>query len=107
MNRTEAKFVLDLANDPSKLKIVEAFVNGEQIQFFDKRIGQWSDCYNPAFHFVEFQYRIKPEKVNLYIATWSDQGKLQCVATENYDDVAKLSEEDFYNFKINVIEVDV
>ena len=45
-----------------KIKVMQAHIDGEYIEFRIKGEEVWEDCGIPAWNWQEFEYRIKPEE---------------------------------------------
>lgn len=48
------------------IAILQAFKEGRTIEYLNSN-GEWAVTENPAFNFHYFRYRIKPEKVKIYV----------------------------------------
>ena len=64
----ELKFYCELTEEerhPStvyKIKVMMAYVSGQQIQFWEPSDKSWHDCITePAWSWARVEYRIKPE----------------------------------------------
>lgn len=42
-----------------KIKVMQAFLNGEKIQVYDKHNEKWVDAYTPSWNWESRDYRIK------------------------------------------------
>lgn len=106
MRKEQVKAFLDNTKDPSRLKILQAFADGEIVQYYDAELEEWVDSFNPIFDFTNFQYRIKPQKAKLYMATWYNKGNIHWSTVLNYADATKFNTDGVSNFKIHEINVD-
>lgn len=71
MNKETAKILVEMANDIEKYKVVEAFANGEKIQFKSKSSpNKWIEIGDPDFVFDLFDYRVKPKSLTIWVARW-------------------------------------
>ena len=54
--------------------IIAAFGEGKRVQWFDSGTDTWVAAYgNPGFS-VNVEWRIAPQPVKLWVATWFDSG---------------------------------
>lgn len=46
-----------------KIKVMKAYIDGKQIQYFSRSTFDWQDCKAvPIWDWVHYSYRIKPEE---------------------------------------------
>ena len=89
MNRKQAKKLLP---------IIEAFANGEEIQFKDSA-GNWENSNNPMFYDLR-EYRIKPKPREFLIAVSGD-----CCVLHSNQSLSKNDLEMAYSDESTVIKV--
>lgn len=53
------------------IEVVTAFKNGKKIESRNKVIGGWTDS-NPDWNFFCFDYRVKPEPIELWVNEFVD-----------------------------------
>lgn len=47
-----------------KIEVMQAFLDGKEIQHADKRSGVWMSARNPSWNWADNEYRIKPSFTN-------------------------------------------
>lgn len=75
MTQDEAKNFLNInktiAQNGDYLKLIKACAEGKTIQYMSTLYGKWMDCEDGEFcPGDDYEYRIKPTKVTVYVATW-------------------------------------
>lgn len=69
--------------DKEIVNVVQAHIEGKQIQYYNENLNEWFDCADniPCWDFGSFDYRVKPEsKVRPYKdqdECWNDMQKHQ------------------------------
>ena len=63
-----------MSTTQEKIAVMQAFVNGEKVQFADDR-SKWLDllALNPSWNWDEYDYRIKPIPVECWIRVFGDR----------------------------------
>ena len=52
------------------IKVIQAYIQGKNIQSTPFGNGEWEDAEFPLFNFQNFDYRIKPEVKELYYCVY-------------------------------------
>lgn len=48
-----------------KIAVMQAHVDGKKIQIYSN--GSWSESYDPRWNWTDFDYRVAPELIKIYI----------------------------------------
>ena len=56
-----------------KIKIMQAYVDGAELQFYSDRTTGWVACQTPLWSWDDVQYRVKAP-VNWEIVKWYEEG---------------------------------
>lgn len=53
-----------------KIKVMQHFANGGEVEFYSKAVGEWRIATTPVWNWTCFDYRIKEEKKTITIEKW-------------------------------------
>jgi len=65
----------------TKIKIMQAALDGKEVEYLDTRYTtEWAGYKNtePSWRWNDFDYRIKPEPMELWVNVWSDRETNLC-----------------------------
>lgn len=54
------------------IEVVTAFKNGKKIEFKNPTIGTWWEARHPRWNFYHYDYRVKPEPMELWVNVYDD-----------------------------------
>lgn len=57
-----------------KIKVMQAALDGKEIEYKYPEGGEWHSTNNPLFKWVLFDYRIKPEPLEFWVNVYDNDG---------------------------------
>lgn len=59
-----------------KIAVMQASLDGKVIQVRDHRAPEWCEAYKPLWNWADFEYRVAPEVIKIYVYKHKSLGEI-------------------------------